>query len=72
MECGDVGGCLLYFKKHEHEGFKGKTENGAKLFKDIQLKAFKWISRRSKRWNLQWENWIERPYNCVRIAADDV
>ncbi|GJS27240.1 reverse transcriptase domain, reverse transcriptase zinc-binding domain protein [Tanacetum coccineum] len=32
--------------------FKGKTENGTKLCKDIQVKAFEWISGRSKRWNL--------------------
>ncbi|GKC30145.1 hypothetical protein Tco_1037439 [Tanacetum coccineum] len=62
----------VYFiwKSRNMKVFKGKTKNGAKLFKDIQLKAFEWISRRSKRWNLQWENWIERPYKCVRIAVD--
>ncbi|PWA61122.1 hypothetical protein CTI12_AA376040 [Artemisia annua] len=64
----------VYFilKSRNMKVFKGKMENGSKLFKDIQLKAFEWISRRSKRWNLQWEIWLERPYNCARIGVDGV
>ncbi|GKA04805.1 VIER F-box protein 2 [Tanacetum coccineum] len=44
----------LYFiwKSRNMKVFKGKTENGMKLCKDIQVKAFEWISGRSKRWNL--------------------
>ncbi|GKB50346.1 putative RNA-directed DNA polymerase, eukaryota, reverse transcriptase zinc-binding domain protein, partial [Tanacetum coccineum] len=60
------------WKSRNMKVFKGKTENGTKLFKDIQIKAFKWISRRSKRWNLHWENWLERPYNCGQVGAPDV
>ncbi|GKB51929.1 hypothetical protein Tco_0902682 [Tanacetum coccineum] len=47
--------------------FKGRTDSSTKVFQDIQLKAFEWVSRRSKKWNLQWKKWMEIPFSCSYV-----
>ncbi|GKB30408.1 reverse transcriptase domain, reverse transcriptase zinc-binding domain protein, partial [Tanacetum coccineum] len=52
----------MIWKNRNNKVFKGRTDSSTKVFQDIQLKAFEWVSRRSKKWNLQWEKWMERPF----------
>ncbi|GJS11827.1 putative RNA-directed DNA polymerase [Tanacetum coccineum] len=47
--------------------FKGKLESSSRNFQDIQLKTFEWVSRRSNKGKIDWDQWTTRP-QCYTLV----
>ena len=52
------------WKSRNTRVFKGKIESRSRIFQDIQIKTFEWVSRRAKKHHFPWQRWIERPADC--------
>nr|GEU36949.1 reverse transcriptase domain, reverse transcriptase zinc-binding domain protein [Tanacetum cinerariifolium] len=59
------------WKKRNDQVFKNKGDSAVRVFHEIQLRSFEWISRRSKNRNFSWEKWIEIPHRCGEIMGVD-
>ncbi|XP_071692610.1 uncharacterized protein [Rutidosis leptorrhynchoides] len=55
-----VTGYLLW-KNRNQKVFHNTSRSTATLINDIQVKSFEWISKRAKRYNLQWHQWLINP-----------
>ncbi|GJQ97360.1 putative RNA-directed DNA polymerase, eukaryota, reverse transcriptase zinc-binding domain protein [Tanacetum coccineum] len=53
------------WKNRNMQVFKGKSEHVDKLFQEIQVKCFEWVSRRSTNGALRWQEWVQRPIDCT-------
>ncbi|GKB83760.1 hypothetical protein Tco_0950655 [Tanacetum coccineum] len=58
------------WKNRNAKVFKNKCDSALRVFLEVQLRSFEWISRRSKKRNFRWEKWIKRPYNCGSDMVD--
>ena len=63
-----VTGYYLW-KNRNSKVFKGKLESSSRIFQDIQLKTFEWVSRRSKKWKIEWDKWTTRPQYCIAVPT---
>jgi hypothetical protein len=53
------------WKERNMRVFKGKVSSVNKMFQDIQLKSFEWITRRSKKKvEMDWQQWLFDPIKC--------
>ncbi|GJS57699.1 reverse transcriptase domain, reverse transcriptase zinc-binding domain protein [Tanacetum coccineum] len=52
------------WKERNNRVFKAKVSSVNKIVQDIQLKNFDWISRRSKKSIIDWQQWLRDPGKC--------
>ncbi|XP_071708309.1 uncharacterized protein [Rutidosis leptorrhynchoides] len=51
----------IIWKNRNNTIFHNKKGNGPTILNEIQLKSFEWISRRSKKSSLDWNQWLLNP-----------
>ncbi|XP_071728717.1 uncharacterized protein [Rutidosis leptorrhynchoides] len=62
-----VTGYLLW-KNRNHKVYHNTSRSTATLVNDIQVKSFEWISKRAKKYNLQWHQCVFFPEDAVEIS----
>ncbi|XP_071728774.1 uncharacterized protein [Rutidosis leptorrhynchoides] len=55
-----VTGYLLW-KNRNQKVYHNNSRSTATLVNDIQVKSYEWISKRAKKYNLQWHQWLINP-----------
>ncbi|GKB69336.1 reverse transcriptase domain, reverse transcriptase zinc-binding domain protein, partial [Tanacetum coccineum] len=64
-----VTGYFLW-KERNNQVFCDKIASTNKIFQEIQLKSFQWVSRRSNKYSWCWQQWLREPFKCKsNIAA---
>nr|GEV90189.1 reverse transcriptase domain, reverse transcriptase zinc-binding domain protein [Tanacetum cinerariifolium] len=54
------------WKERNSRVFKAKVSSVNKNFQEIQLKSFDWITRRSKKKDIDWPMWLQDPGKCCQ------
>ena len=60
-----ITGYMLWHFRNERV-FKAKVHSANKIFQEIQLKCYEWISRRAKSGTVLWQSWVFNPLECWR------
>ncbi|GKE71949.1 hypothetical protein Tco_1530021, partial [Tanacetum coccineum] len=60
-----ITGYMLWQFRNKRE-FKAKVDSANKIFQEIQLKCFEWISRWAKRGAVPWQLWDFNPLECFK------
>ncbi|XP_071729019.1 uncharacterized protein [Rutidosis leptorrhynchoides] len=55
-----VSGYLIW-KNRNQTIFRGKKGNGPMILNEIQVRSFEWISKRSRKTTLDWNQWLLNP-----------
>lgn len=56
--------CYFIWNNRNDRVFSTKLCGGNKIFQEIQMRTFEWVTRRSKKGTLQWDMWVLNPNKC--------
>lgn len=56
--------CYFIWKNRNEMVFSTKKVGANAIFLEVQNKAFEWASRRSKKGEINWDNWLSDPCYC--------
>ncbi|GKA71337.1 zinc finger, CCHC-type containing protein [Tanacetum coccineum] len=60
----------FHWKERNNRVFCDKIASKNKIFQEIQLKSFQWVSGRSNKYSWCWQQWLHEPFKCKsNIAA---
>lgn len=68
--CGkwSLGLLVTFYGRIEMRAFSVKIASASGLFREIQTKAFEWMSRRSNNGAALWDLWVTNPKKCRLVG----
>ncbi|XP_071686920.1 uncharacterized protein [Rutidosis leptorrhynchoides] len=59
----------LIWKYRNHKVFRNKVASSPNVLNEIQSTSYEWITRRSKKYKFDWNQWFTNPSFCGYMTA---